>query len=46
MLDWIKKPEERRRAIRELNKGEAENALKRAIFFHRAGRVRDQGIQA
>ncbi len=45
-LDWIEKPEERRRATRELNKGEAENALKRAIFFHRAGRVRDQGLQA
>ena len=45
-LDWIDKPEERRRATRELNKGEAENALKRAIFFHRAGQVRDQGLQA
>lgn len=30
-LDWIESPEERRRATRELNKGEAENALKRAI---------------
>ena len=28
---------------RELNKREAENALKRAIFFHRIGRVRDRG---
>ena len=24
-LDWIEKPEERRRATRELNKGEAQN---------------------
>ena len=46
MLDWIEKPEERRQATRELNKGEAENALKRAIFFHRAGRLRDRGLQA
>lgn len=45
-LDWIESPEERRRATRELNKGEAENALKRAIFFHRAGRLRDHGLQA
>ncbi|MFO4987155.1 Tn3 family transposase, partial [Salmonella enterica subsp. enterica serovar 1,4,[5],12:i:-] len=28
------------------NKGEAENALKRAIFFHRVGRIRDHGLQA
>ena len=34
------------RATRELNKGEAENALKRAIFFHRIGRVRDHALQA
>ena len=45
-LDWIEKPEERRRATRELNKGEAQNALKRAIFFHGTGRIRDHGIQA
>jgi TnpA family transposase len=45
-LDWIEHPDERRRATRELNKGEAENALKRAIFFHRASRLRDHGLQA
>ena len=45
-LDWIENPEERRRATRELNKGEAQNALKRAIFFHRAGRIRDPDLQA
>ncbi len=45
-LDWIENPEERRRATQELNKGEAENALKRAIFFHRLGRLRDHGIQS
>ena len=45
-LDWIERPEERRKATRELNKGEAENALKRAIFFHRTGRLRDRSLQA
>ena len=45
-LGWIESPAERRRATRELNKGEAENALKRAIFFHRVGRLRDHGLQA
>src|SRR3546814_8456677 len=45
-LDWIESPEERRRATRDLNKGEAENALKRAIFFHRIGRIRDHALQA
>ena len=45
-LDWIEQPEQRRRATRELNKGEAENALKRAIFFHRVGRIRDHSLQA
>ena len=44
-LDWIESPEQRRRATRELNKGEAENALKRAISF-RIGRIRDQGLKA
>ena len=45
-LDWIERPEERRKATRELNKGEAENALKRAVFFHRTGRLRDRSLQA
>lgn len=45
-LDWIEQPEQRRRAIREFYKGEAECALKRAIFSHRVGRIRDQALQA
>ena len=45
-LDWIESPEQRRRATREPNKGKAENALKRAIFFHRIGRIRDTGLPA
>lgn len=43
-LDWIESPEQRRCATRELNEGETENALKRAIFFHRVDRVRDHGL--
>src|SRR3546814_14240933 len=45
-LDWIEQPEQRRRATRELNKGEAENALKRAIFCYRIGRICDHALQA
>lgn len=32
-LDWIERPEERRQATGELNKGKAQNALKRAIVL-------------
>lgn len=39
-------PAQRGRATRELNRDEAENALKRAIFFHRIGRIRDHALQA
>lgn len=35
-------PELRRQATVELNKGEARNALARAICFHRLGRLRDR----
>jgi TnpA family transposase len=45
-LNWIEEPERRRRAARKLNKGEAENALKRTVFFHRIGRIRDHTLQA
>src|SRR3546814_18504540 len=45
-LDWIEQPEQRRRATRELNKGEAENALKRAIFCYLIGRICDHALQA
>ena len=36
-MDWLKNPELRRRAQAGLNKGEARNALARAIFFHSLG---------
>ena len=45
-LDWIERPEERRQATLGLNKGEAQNALRRMIFFRCTGRIRDHGLQA
>jgi hypothetical protein len=45
-LDWLEDPELRRKATAELNKGEARNALARAICFHRLGRLRDRAAEA
>jgi TnpA family transposase len=44
-LDWLKSPELRRRAHAGLNKGEARNALARAIFFHSLGELRDRTFE-
>jgi TnpA family transposase len=44
-LDWIRDPVLRRRANAGLNKGEARNALARAIFFHRLGELRDRSFE-
>ena len=41
-LDWLERPELRRQATAELNKGEARNALARAVCFHRLGQLRDR----
>ncbi len=41
-LDWISDPALRRRTNAGLNKGEARNALARAVFFHRLGEIRDR----
>ena len=41
-LDWLEQPALRRQATAELNKGEARNALARAVCFHRLGRLRDR----
>jgi TnpA family transposase len=41
-LEWIQSPELRRRVHLGLNKGEARNALARAVFFYRRGAVRDR----
>lgn len=45
-LAWLESPELRRRATAELNKGEARNALARAVCFHRLGRLRDRAVEA
>jgi len=45
-LDWLEDPALRRQATVELNKGEARNALARAVCFHRLGRVRDRTPEA
>jgi TnpA family transposase len=45
-LDWLEDPALRRQATIELNKGEARNALARAVCFHRLGRVRDRSPEA
>jgi Tn3 transposase DDE domain len=46
MLDWLELPGLRRQATVELNKGEARNALTRAVCFHRLGRLRDRAVEA
>jgi TnpA family transposase len=46
MLDWFELPALRRQVTVELNKGEARNALARAVCFHRLGRLRDRATQA
>lgn len=46
MLDWLEMPALRRQATAELNKGEARNALARAVCFHRLGRLRDRAVEA
>lgn len=43
-LDWLERPELRRQATAELNKGEARGALARAVCFHRLGRLRDRTV--
>ncbi|CBJ90455.1 transposase (fragment) [Xenorhabdus nematophila ATCC 19061] len=45
MLDWFRDPALRRRVQASLNKGEARNALARAVFMHRLGEIRDRGLE-
>ena len=45
MLDWFRDPSLRRRVQAGLNKGEARNALVRAVFMHRLGEIRDRGLE-
>jgi TnpA family transposase len=42
MLQWLRDPALRRRVHVGLNKGEARNALARAVFFNRLGELRDR----
>lgn len=44
-LDWIQNVELRRRVHAGLNKGEARNALARAVFFNRLGEMRDRSFE-
>ncbi len=41
ILDWLQSMELRCRVNAELNKGEARNALVRAVFFYWLGEIRD-----
>src|SRR6195952_6014847 len=45
ILDWLKSVELRRRVHAGLNKGEARNALARAVFFYRLGEMRDRSFE-
>ena len=45
MLQWLQDTDLRRRVQVGLNKGEARNALARAVFFHRQGELRDRSFE-
>lgn len=45
ILDWLQSVELRRRVNAGLNKGEARNALARAVFFNRLGEIRDRSFE-
>lgn len=45
ILDWLQSVEPRRQVHAGLNKGEAGNALARAVFFYRLGEIRDRGFE-
>ncbi len=45
ILDWLQSVELRRRVNAGLNKGEARNALARAVFFNRPGEIRDRSFE-
>jgi len=44
-LEWHQNPDLRRRVQIGLNKGEAKNALARAVFFNRLGELRDRTFE-
>lgn len=45
-LDWMQDVELRHRVQNSLNKGEAKNALARAVFFNRLGEIRDRSFES
>jgi TnpA family transposase len=45
ILDWLQSVELRRRVHAGLNKGEARNALARAVFFGRLGEIRHRSFE-
>jgi TnpA family transposase len=45
LLEWLQNPALRRRVNAGLNKGEAKNALARAVFFNRWGELRDRSFE-
>jgi TnpA family transposase len=44
-LQWLSDPVLRQRSHAGLNKGEAGNSLRRAVFFHRQGEIRDRTFE-
>jgi TnpA family transposase len=45
ILEWLQSVELRQRVQAGLNKGEARNALARAVFFNRLGEIRDRSFE-
>lgn len=46
MIEWYSSPALRRRCQAGLNKGEAAHKLKRAVFFHERGEIRDWSFES
>lgn len=46
MIEWYLNPALRRRCQAGLNKGEAAHKLKRAVFFHERGEIRDRSFES
>ena len=42
---WLSDPDLRQHSHAGLNKGEASNSLRRAVFFHRQGEIRDRTFE-
>ena len=44
-MQWLSDPNLRQRSHAGLNKGDASNSLRRAVFFHRLGEIRDRTFE-